>query len=74
MMTLMIMMMTIIILILLIMIIIILAIIHLNSEFIFVLIQQPSDHFGQQKIHARINKQIKTKVNEDHIFMAKQQE
>jgi len=40
---------TIILLVFLIMIVIVITIIHLNSEFIFVLNQQPNDHFSQQK-------------------------
>lgn len=42
-------MMTIIILILLIMTVIVIPIIHLNSEFIFLLTQQANDYFSQQK-------------------------
>jgi hypothetical protein len=68
------MMMTVIILILLILIVILITIIHLNSEFIFVLTQQPNDRFSQQKYKREYTNKSRPKVTEDHIFMAKQQE
>jgi len=43
--------------------VIVITIIHLNSEFFGGLTQQANDYFSQQKMQARENKKIKTKVN-----------